>query len=447
MPIIANCSKTQTFFRRVIEDAEITKETSVVVVAHFVDSAIPFLPILNEYCSLRAVYAKPSSILPKIDQQLRSELPGVKVGTLVREEFNRNPAFFVEDVFDTSAEHEGMPVVLVDIGGYFAGKGVPGPRMIADALREKKYRLAGIVEDTQNGHKRYASLEAQDALRDCLVASVAHSPLKGPENHLVGVAVTFSIEAILRQSNVVLQSRRAGVIGYGPIGSGVARTLRGRGIPVRVCEIDPIRQAQAAAEGFHVHNYSDDFASFARDLNLIVSATGAGAHIDGTVSKVVEANFSEIANWVCPTREQQQSQFPLNSRTVRYLEPGCFVASVTSADDEIDSNSICQNYKALKVDNPNVTRMEFMAQNSCDPHYFFLMNKGNAVNFLHGGVVGPAIELLQGEIIACIGEVVHGQSGALVKETVDSPIYSLASARRRRVADMWLDQYLVENMR
>lgn len=442
-------AKTETFFRRVIEDGIFGKHIHLVVVSHLVDSAIPYLPLLAEYYNLRAIYAKPSSIHREIRKQLLRLLPeGVRVETLDRGRFQRDPSFIVDDVFVENSPAPGAPVVLVDIGGYFAhaddSPEASGPQRIAAKLSEKGYRLAGIVEDTQNGHKRYANIPPKQLPQGVALTSVAQSPLKGPENHLVGVAVTFSIEAILRKSNVVLQSRRAGVIGFGPIGMSVAHTLRNRGIPVRVCEIDSIRQAQAAAEGFHVHNYSDDFASFANDLTLIVSATGAGAHL---VKASGIPSTMEIDEVLRPTRSEETQHFALNGSSIRLLESGCFVASVTSADDEIDIPDLQKQYEFTEVSgNSDLTRLserqpDLIGHRGPEPHHVYLMLGGNAVNFLHHGVVGPAIELLQGEIIGCIQAILTGEG------IEGAPVGNLSDRGRRAISDKWLDQYLVENMR
>ena len=77
-----------------------------------------------------------------------------------------------------------------------------------------KAKLIGVVEDTENGHKRYEQI----AFPPCPVLSVARSPLKEPEDFLVGHAIVFSAEALIRQSGVVMVNKRALVIGYGKIG-------------------------------------------------------------------------------------------------------------------------------------------------------------------------------------------------------------------------------------
>lgn len=380
-------------------------------------------------------------------------MPDVPIYKLDRQKFHDDPSFFVDEAFPDVAREPNTPVVLIDIGGYFAESSSPdhvGPILIAEALSQRGYALAGIVEDTQNGHHRYDNaIRLAAGKKMPPVYSVAHSPLKSPENHLVGVAVTFSIEAILRQSNVVLQSRRAGVIGFGPIGRSVAHALRNRGVPVRVCEVDPIRLAQAAAQGFHVHDYDEDFISFADDLNLIVSATGAGAHVVRSQPAPAIVHPDEVMK---PRRLGARTRLALNVDTIRYVEAGAYVASVTSADDEIDLVDIGRLYASDVVPyNEDVSIWTEQGQESDaaslrPAHSFYLLLGGNAVNFRHDGVIGPAIQLLQGEILSCVQSLLEALSAEDEVGRGSAQVLELGVEERREVANAWLDQYLVENM-
>lgn len=410
-------AKARSFFRRVLSDLpdDVAKSVDVLVIAHLVDSAIAFLPAVDEKFRLLGFLGKPSSVHSPTRSYLQAAVPDREF-ELVKTEFRTDPRRELADIFRPL--EKGAPerqVLLVDIGGYFA----PDPpdrtdyslAALAEFFESRGYRLQGIVEDTQNGHGRYhRALLAQDCPFPIL--SVAESPLKKPENHLVGVAVTFSIEAILRESNIVLQSRRAGVIGFGPIGRSVAHSLRGRGIPVTVCEVDSVRLAQAAAQGFKVFNSRWQFEAFCKDLNLVVSATGAGAH---------------------------GNDRPIDGSSASYLRAGTFVASVTSADDEINVASLeAAGYRKRSVAyNPDVSEW-VTAGTASGQHAFFLMLDGNAVNFKHEGVIGPAIRLLQGEVAMCMTKLIRGEVDVLPQ------VQELTKADRTTVADIWLDHYLPE---
>lgn len=425
VPTNPDHTKARVFFQRVLSVTSDVSEAKIVAILHLVDSAIPFAPVLDAKFPIVGFLGKPSSIQIPAQAHISAALPGREFA-LDKKQFRSDPASVIREILPQRDSSDPIDqIVLLDIGGYFAPS-AQGLLSVRDAIMERGYRLAGVVEDTQNGHKRYATaIKSILDEQDFSVYSVAESPLKKPENHLVGVAVTFSIEAILRQSNIVLQSRRAGVIGFGPIGRSVAHSLRNRGIPVSICEIDSIRLAQAAAQGFRVFHFNHDFEDFTRDLNLIVSATGAGAG--------------------------QQTR-PINGETIRHLRRGTFVASVTSQDDEIALDQIEEKYSSTRLQfNPDVekwTRREeskaeesgnLRLEDSSNNPSFYLMLGGNAVNFRHEGVVGPAIQLLQGEILACIGKILN-QEEASVGEVRELP-----NSVRKSVADIWLDQYLVDS--
>lgn len=98
-----------------------------------------------------------------------------------------------------------------------------------------------MVEDTENGHRRYAELDKLP----CPVISVSRSPLKEPEDFLVGQSVAFSTEALMRSRGDILHGRTALVIGFGKLGSSIARLLHVKGVQVTVYDIDPVRRTQA----------------------------------------------------------------------------------------------------------------------------------------------------------------------------------------------------------
>lgn len=411
--------KARAFFRRILSFGDDATGLSVVV-AHLVDSAIPFIPTLNEKYPVQVLLGKPSSIQPAASQFLAAALHD-KEHYLDKGVFRSDPAAIIREVFPRRAARVPVDVVVLDIGGYFAqagADGVPGIVAVSESLEDRGYRLAGVVEDTQNGEHRY-----RDVLKNLTgtprytVYSVARSPLKRPENHLVGVAISFSVEAVLRQSNVVLQSRRAGVIGFGPIGRSVAHSLRNRGIPVSICETDPVQLAQAAAQGFRVFDFDNHFEEFARELNLVVSATGAGASPVGVR--------------------------PINPNTVHLLRSGTYLASVTSQDDEIDLEGIVDpasggySISPLRY-NPEIKKLT-SGDSAGEDHSLYLMADGNAINFRHGGVIGPAIQLLQGEVLACVNSILSGTAERKAE------VQELDAQDREKVARAWLDHYLSDS--
>jgi adenosylhomocysteinase len=270
-------------------------------------------------------------------------------------------------------------VVLLDVGGYFT------PAL--DHLCERfSGRIVGVVEDTENGHQRYLALDTPP----CPVFSVARSPLKQPEDYLVGQSCAFSAEALMRAVGDLPIGRPVAVIGFGKLGRAAAATLQVKGSVVRVFDTDPVRATQALATGYVV---AASCAEAIAGAGLVVCATGNHA--------LGFDDFTKLAN-------------------------GAHIATVTSSEDELDLTGLTDFYTAVPVAD-HVTRYETIG------HYFYLHNGGNAVNFIHGAVVGPFIHLVQAEILAAAARLTDGALAAGHHE--------MTTADRQTIAATWLDYY------
>ncbi|MFE3198517.1 adenosylhomocysteinase [Embleya sp. NPDC059237] len=272
----------------------------------------------------------------------------------------------------------GRPLVLLDVGGYFA------PTLAAVCARFSG-RVLGVVEDTENGLRRYLR-----SVVPCPVFSVARSPLKDVEDGLVGESVVFSCEALLRTQGLVLPGRRAMVFGFGKIGSSIARSLHARCVHVTVVDNDPIRQTQAIGLGHHVAR--DPYEALPT-ADLVFCATG-----------------------------NQALTAPLFAR----LKVGAYVVSATSGDDELDLAAMDMQFTARTIA-PHITR------HTGSGHHFHLLNDGNAVNFLHGSAVGPSIHLVQAEILTALAELAGGGHGPGIRE--------VSTERRAMIATAWMDAF------
>ncbi len=243
-----------------------------------------------------------------------------------------------------------------------------------------------MIEDTENGHRRYAELDKLP----CPVVSVARSPLKDPEDFLVGQSVVFSTEALMRGRGDILHGRQALVIGFGKLGSSIARLLHAKGVHVTVYDIDAVRRTQALSQGFTV----------ARDREHALSGAGLVLCATGSIA--------------------------LRGEDFRLLRNGAYIATVTSSEDELELSGLPDVY-TLAHAGDHVTRYQTTG------HYFYLLNHGNAVNFLHGASVGPFIFLVQAEILAAIR--------FLAQDQLVPGMYEMDSATRSTIAATWLDYF------
>lgn len=76
------------------------------------------------------------------------------------------------------------------------------------------------------------------------------------------------------------------------------------------------------------------------------------------------------------------------------MKDEAYVASATSADDEMRRDDLVKGYVRKPINRGRTVKY------TEDGKSFFLVNDGEAANFLHKGALGPAIHLIQGEIVA-----------------------------------------------
>lgn len=367
-------NRVANYFNRVAAQSKsATNHVSMIAVTHLLPERPIFLHAVATMSHLCAVLPKPKTI----DQNALTEAASRwQVDKLDRDEM-ANVDELVSYLEERAA---GEQLILLDVGGYFAPA-------LADVCARFSGEIIGIVEDTENGHRRY--LEYGDK-PPCPIYSVARSPLKDPEDYLVGQSVVFSTEALIRARGDILYGRVTAVLGFGKLGSSVARMLHARGVRVTVYDVDPVKQIQALAQGFHTASGLGDVLSGA---GIVVCATGNLA--------LKAEDFARVPN-------------------------GSYIASVTSSDDELELEALDGLYAREPV-GENITRY------SRTGHYFYVLNHGNAVNFIHNASVGAFIFLIQAEIITA--------SAQLTTEPPEPGLYELPHETREQIASTWLDYF------
>lgn len=346
------------------------RDSKVIIVTHILPDRPPMLLGLSQLAQVALILAKPRSVDEETRTLLEASYP---LATHTRDELADLDV--VTSLIDRHVA-DGTFTIL-DIGGYFAP-------VAAEIAARYPDQLLGIVEDTENGQQRYERVVDRLPVP---VFSVARSPLKEPEDHLVGESVVFSMERLIRECGEVVYGRRAVVFGYGKIGRSAARALSIRGVRVSVVDTNPIRAVEAQAHGFRPLSKASALATG----DLILGATGA---------------------------------FSLREADFQYVRNGSFIASVTSSDDELDIAGLPGRYSIEHISN-GVTCYSRLGQ------YFYVLNRGNAVNFIDGAVVGPFIYLVQGEILAALAKCqAGGQKTGYVRE--------VGSATRQKIAAAWM---------
>jgi adenosylhomocysteinase len=370
--------ESSSFFHSIIDPLRYSKVDSVMVVIHAGVEIDSFLEAISKISRIAGVIPKKSSKKFSNLSALKEKYPIIDVD---RNYIQSNVISFINYIDDLT-KHERF--AIIDIGGYFSSIAVD----LVDRFGE---RLLGVVEDTENGHQKYAAaLISQSEFRDFFpIISVARSALKEPEDALVGQAIVFSAEAVMRTQGIILVGKIVGVIGFGKIGRSIALSLVSRGARVDVYDSNPILVASALSLGFHTASRSD----FLGRIDILFCATG-----NKSIS-IIDGNL---------------------------FKDGLHIFCATSSDDEL---SVCFRKKLLDESSLVAPHTRRLALSNKD---IFIHNDGNSINFLHGAVVDKFIELVQGEMIYSLGSLSSAPRGQ---------ISSLCDADKKFIANKWISKY------
>ncbi|HPX76108.1 MAG TPA: adenosylhomocysteinase [Bacteroidales bacterium] len=128
--------------------------------------------------------------------------------------------------------------------------------------------LKGISEETTTGvHRLYQMMEKGELLVPTI--NVNDSVTKSKFDNLYGCHESLA-DGIKRATDVMIAGKVVVVLGFGDVGKGCARSMKGYGARVIITEIDPICALQAAMEGFEVARIEDTF----NEGNIYVTTTG-----------------------------------------------------------------------------------------------------------------------------------------------------------------------------
>lgn len=348
----------------------------VILVTHILPDRRALFSAIEEVAKIDRVIAIPYSIDPPTLRHLQRDY---EILTPTLSDLRSAP--FLIDV--VKSVHGEQPLIIVEIGGYFANA-------IAQLRELLGPRLVGVIEDTEAGHRKY---ELQGDSASCPVLSVARSSLKLGEDLLVGTSCIFSCEKLLRSAGLVFEPRRPLVLGFGKVGTGLSHSLQRRGCAPTVFDTDPIRRVVALSSGFRVPKIEAALSQSDIIFGATANKSIRGSMFDG-------------------------------------LEHGTILVSCSSKDDEFDLDYMMANYQVSQ-------RFENVDAYSRGNKTLYLMANGRPINFIDGAVLGPALSLVQGEIIAGIKELFDNR-GTL-------GLFELPHDARRKIAEIWFDHFFDPN--
>jgi len=180
-------------------------------------------------------------------------------------------------VFAWKGETEDEYWWCVDQSLKFAGG--KGPNMILDdggdltAHVHKKYpqmlaEIRGISEETTTGVHHLHQMLKRGELKIPAI-NVNDAVTKSKFDNLYGCRESL-VDGIKRATDVMVAGKTVVVAGFGDVGKGSARSMRGMGARVIVTEIDPINALQAVMEGYEVRTLEEALP----EGHIFVTATG-----------------------------------------------------------------------------------------------------------------------------------------------------------------------------
>jgi adenosylhomocysteinase len=161
--------------------------------------------------------------------------------------------------------------------------------------------IKGVSEETTTGvHRLYQMFEKGKLLFPAF--NVNDSVTKSKFDNLYGCRESLA-DGIKRATDVMIAGKVVVVAGYGDVGKGSARSMRGYGARVIITEIDPICALQAAMEGFEVKTMDEAVS----EGNIFVTTTGnrdiiTGEHMTRMKDQSIVCNIGHFDNEIQVSR-------------------------------------------------------------------------------------------------------------------------------------------------
>jgi adenosylhomocysteinase len=281
--------------------------------------------------------------------------------------------------------------------------------MVLDRFPQLVPGIKGLSEETTTGvHRLYDRMKAGTLPMPAI--NVNDSVTKSKFDNLYGCKESL-VDAIRRATDIMMAGKVAVVAGFGDVGKGSAKSLRGAGARVIVTEIDPICALQAAMEGYQVMRM-DEAAKIA---DIFVTATGNiniidEPHFKAMKDKAIVCNIGHFDNeinmkWLNEnyghtkdTIKPQVDLYDVDGKDVIILAEGRLVnlGCATGHPSFVMSNSFT-----------NQTLAQLELWNNSDKYenkvYTLPKHLDEKVAHLHLAKIGVTLETLTGEQAKYIG--------------------------------------------
>ena len=161
--------------------------------------------------------------------------------------------------------------------------------------------IKGVSEETTTGvHRLYQMVEQAKLLFPAF--NVNDSVTKSKFDNLYGCRESLA-DGIKRATDVMIAGKVIVIAGYGDVGKGCAKSMRGYGARIIITEIDPICALQAVMEGYEVKTMDEAVS----EGNIFVTTTGnkdiiTGDHMSRMKDQSIVCNIGHFDNEIQVSR-------------------------------------------------------------------------------------------------------------------------------------------------
>ncbi|MFA6308291.1 MAG: adenosylhomocysteinase [Clostridia bacterium] len=183
--------------------------------------------------------------------------------------FNATPEEYKEQLIEALGD---KPNIIIDDGGDLVN-------LLHTECKEFLPSVMGGCEETTTGIIRLKAMESEGLLKFPMIA-VNNAQCKYLFDNRYGTGQSVW-DGINRTTNLIVAGKNVVVVGYGWCGKGIAMRAKGFGASTVICEVDPVKSAEAIMDGFKVMKMSEA----AKIGDIFVTATGckdviAGGHFN-----------------------------------------------------------------------------------------------------------------------------------------------------------------------
>lgn len=383
-------AKGYDFLKQIADQFTVPKNLVIFSVMHCYEGSLPYINVLAEVADKLVFIPKSATAL--CNQDITNTIRQLPHCHVIGKDCNCGK----EQLKDPeTAEHlirshldSDSQFLILDHGGYFA-------HAIEHICETFPDQCLGITELTANGLYKYLNRQLDRPL-----VTVSHLSIKAPADYEASECIVHYSDQILREEFGLKLNNdeflKIGVIGAGNLGQGVIKHLKGKAISqILVADMDPRRLTHFPRNGVQVGSIE----RMVTECNMIFCCTGNGA---------------------------------LPSELLDNLSDSLFIATVTSADDELKLPQLIASGTLTEVGGNRLVR-EYRTRNG---QSLYLLAGGESANTpFKTGMGDPTLYLFEA------AHMLAGLQIATRSQPFKPGIQALCEDDEKHIAEKWLRHF------